>query len=146
MSSPIILPQPGDRALSVLQPWASIILTGLKPLENRTWSTEYRGPLWIHASKARTRRNDATGEELANVGLPLFKDMVFGAIIGRVTLTDCLPLEKLPPELREHWSCEGPICWVVSEPILLAEPIPMKGAMSLWRIPKPTTTATNPEA
>jgi hypothetical protein len=39
------------RALSIRQPWAWAILAMGKDVENRGWSTDYRGPLLIHASK-----------------------------------------------------------------------------------------------
>lgn len=39
------------RILSVRQPWAFAIARGWKPIENRSWPTDYRGPLLIHASK-----------------------------------------------------------------------------------------------
>ncbi|MBL8866467.1 MAG: ASCH domain-containing protein, partial [Planctomycetia bacterium] len=40
-------------ALSIHQPWAHAILHFGKSVENRTWSTSYRGPLLIHAAKSR---------------------------------------------------------------------------------------------
>ena len=39
------------RAISLWQPWASLIMTGAKTFETRHWSTSYRGPLVIHAAK-----------------------------------------------------------------------------------------------
>lgn len=39
------------KCLSIKQPWASLIVMGLKDIENRNWKTTYRGPLLIHASK-----------------------------------------------------------------------------------------------
>lgn len=39
-------------ALSVRQPWAWAIISGGKTIENRSWTTPYRGPLLIHAGKA----------------------------------------------------------------------------------------------
>lgn len=39
------------KALSIMQPWASMIVFGFKPVENRTWSTGHRGPTLIHAGK-----------------------------------------------------------------------------------------------
>lgn len=39
------------RALSIMQPWASLIVRGIQKVENRSWSTAHRGPLLIHAPK-----------------------------------------------------------------------------------------------
>jgi hypothetical protein len=40
------------KALSIRQPWAWLIVTGYKDIENRSWRTNYRGPLLIHAGRA----------------------------------------------------------------------------------------------
>ncbi len=38
--------------LTLWQPWASLLVAGLKTIETRSWSTDVTGPIWIHASKA----------------------------------------------------------------------------------------------
>ena len=48
-----------QRALSIRQPWAWLILNGYKDLENRTWRTDYRGPLLIHAGMRVETDKDA---------------------------------------------------------------------------------------
>ena len=47
--------------LTVMQPWADEILFGKKWCENRIWSTNYRGPLYIHAGTHGTVMNRALG-------------------------------------------------------------------------------------
>ena len=39
------------KAISIHQPWASLIAFGEKRFETRSWKTDYRGPLLIHASR-----------------------------------------------------------------------------------------------
>ena len=41
------------KALTLHQPWATLVAVGEKRIETRSWSTDYRGPLAIHAGKAR---------------------------------------------------------------------------------------------
>lgn len=41
------------KALSLHQPWASLVAVGVKTIETRSWSTLYRGPLAIHATLKR---------------------------------------------------------------------------------------------
>jgi hypothetical protein len=41
------------KCLTVCQPWAWAIVHGRKHVENRTWATDYRGPLLIHAGGSR---------------------------------------------------------------------------------------------
>lgn len=39
------------KALTLTQPWATLVAIGAKRFETRSWSTTYRGPLAIHAGK-----------------------------------------------------------------------------------------------
>lgn len=41
------------KALSLWQPWATLIANGAKQIETRSWSTSYRGPILIHAAKRK---------------------------------------------------------------------------------------------
>ena len=41
------------KAISLLQPWASLVVMGAKTIETRGWGTKYRGPILIHASKGK---------------------------------------------------------------------------------------------
>jgi hypothetical protein len=43
------------KALSLTQPWASLVVAGAKKLETRSWPTYYRGPLLIHAFEGISR-------------------------------------------------------------------------------------------
>ena len=45
------------QCLSIRQPWAWAVCSGAKDIENRTWATEYRGPLAIQASAAKQEIN-----------------------------------------------------------------------------------------
>ena len=70
-------------ALSIRQPWAWLIVNGHKPVENRTWSTSYRGELLIHAGKAF----DAEGLASVLQVFPHMRDVLpqqfdLGGIVG----------------------------------------------------------------
>lgn len=45
----MIYPELPERALSIMQPWAWLIVNRYKPIENRSWPTKFRGPVAIHA-------------------------------------------------------------------------------------------------
>jgi hypothetical protein len=95
------------KALSVKEPWASLIVFGGKNIENRTWRTNYRGPLLICASaqpKKSTSRH----------------------AIGIVDVVDCVK------QHRSKWF-EGPFGWVLANarPI---EPMPVKGRLGLFTV------------
>jgi hypothetical protein len=88
-------PKPGDKVLSIRQPYADFILCGTKWCENRTWRTQYRGALWIHASKLERREL----QEWEEKGIDLLTESPFGlrtgAIIGRVQLIGCVDGDDL---------------------------------------------------
>ena len=82
-------------ALSIQQPWAALIVHGIKPVENRTWLTRHRGPVLIHASKAV---DDAAIRAIERglhpvTGRPWQAPvlaMQFGGIVGQADIVDCV--------------------------------------------------------
>jgi hypothetical protein len=85
------------KALSIRQPWASLIIAGIKPVENRTWKSNYRGPLLIHASKVFDREAlkwiaEKYGYDLFNPDyqIALASQEERGGIIGAVNMIDCV--------------------------------------------------------
>lgn len=84
------------KALSIQQPWAALIVSGVKDIENRSWSTRYRGPFLIHTGKKRDggAQDDVdafihpvTGECL-DLPSPLTFDL--GGIVGQAEIVDCV--------------------------------------------------------
>jgi len=68
--------------LSIRQPWVELILSGRKTIEVRSWKTDHRGELWLHAGKAIDQRacelNAMTGSDLTR-----------GALVGVAVVSDC---------------------------------------------------------
>ena len=114
------------KALTICQPYAELIMRGVKVIENRSWPTSYRGPLLIHAGKSREWMSP--GDETVYPG------MAFGAIVGRVTMTDCRRLEQLPDALRDHPHANGPWCFVLTAVQRFERPTPYRGAQGLWDV------------
>ena len=116
------------KCLTVWQPWAELIVRGIKDVENRSWPTAYRGPILIHAA-ARMRAGDldvlATehGIELERRSLPL------GAILGAVDVVDCRC------EVTSPWHHAGMYGWHLANPRRLPAPIPCKGKLRLFDVP-----------
>lgn len=110
------------KALTISQPYAHLIISGAKTVENRSWRTNYRGRLYIHAGKSKK------WVRIPPDRLPL----VFGAILGHVQLIDCVPLADAPPGPHTF----GPWCWLLADPVMLDTPIPCNGRQGLWRIPE----------
>ncbi len=86
------------KALSFRDPWGYLVALGLKPVENRDWSTKFRGRIYIHVSKTF----DSFGEDWIyfNADLPMevrnlmpttdWEGRPRGAIIGEVSIVDCV--------------------------------------------------------
>jgi hypothetical protein len=75
------------KMISIRQPWAALIVTGIKDIENRTWSTRYRGPVLVHASK-QADKIDADEIEF-RFGVRLSSDLLRGGIVGMTEIVDC---------------------------------------------------------
>ena len=131
------------KALSIKQPWASLIAHGIKNIENRTWKTNFRGRIYIHASA----KQSGTPVELLNANQikalqNRFCELHYpkSAIIGEVDIIDCV---------INHPSIWAENCmssnsdkliynWVLANPILYEKPIlNVKGKLSFWEFEKP---------
>lgn len=84
------------RVLSVRQPWAKLIVTGVKNIENRSWETAYRGTVLIHASSRVCADVPGVSKWLIEeFGLDAYtpayiKQLPTGGIVGSVELVDCV--------------------------------------------------------
>jgi hypothetical protein len=84
------------KALSIQQPWAWLIVSGLKDIENRSWPTGLRGRVLIHAGKVLDR--DAAEDLWRGVHpvlgcgwtLPTPRAFHLGGIVGSVEIVDCV--------------------------------------------------------
>ena len=73
-------------ALSIKQPWAWLIVAGHKDVENRTWFTNYRGPVLIHAGK-RFDFDPFQQWDWPEIERPATFDL--GGIVGQADIIDC---------------------------------------------------------
>jgi hypothetical protein len=130
------------KVLSIQQPWASLIVHGLKRCELRSWSTNYRGRLAIHAARRfgfPQRRLCMEGPVcglLASVSIRRLADLPRGAISGTVTLLDCVPAGDV--DRREY---NADFAWLLADPLVLAEPIPYVGQLGLCNVPEAIAAA-----
>jgi hypothetical protein len=127
------------KALSLRQPWASLVVQGRKTLELRSWPTAYRGRLAIHASQ--------TVDAAACAALGCDPDQLpRGALLGTVQLTAVRPLDAAAFQRRaaDHLAAElfpapepdAPLFgWEVGDAQALPAPIPYRGRMSLFAVP-----------
>lgn len=148
------------QVLSLLQPWATLVAVGAKKIETRSWRTEYRGPLAIHASKRMGGAEQVMcdyppiRDALRAAGITAWSELPLGAIIATCTLVSCLhiveqpffqqdlernyhphPGVMTPPEKPERdFGDYGPgrYAWLLADVVALPEPIPARGSLGLW--------------
>lgn len=79
------------RALSIRQPWAWAVVHGFKPVENRTWWSNYLGPLAIHAGKTFDDDGyDFIASAFPEIRLPSRTGFELGGFIGAVDMVGCV--------------------------------------------------------
>lgn len=87
------------RALTIWQPWASLIALGHKGWETRSWPTTHRGPLLIHAATRRPEAYEAYfDEEVAEYVRHLlgpWQALPRGCLLALCHLEDCLPVQDV---------------------------------------------------
>ncbi|MEX0718661.1 MAG: ASCH domain-containing protein [Planctomycetaceae bacterium] len=135
------------KALTVWQPWASLLALGMKRYETRGWLTSYRGPLAIHAGAKRDGVVHAVcGIEpfcsiLAEHGFAGPAELPYGAVIAVGELVACHPVETLKLSKLERAVgdfSEGRFAWEFANVRMLDTPIPARGWHQLWDWEEPS--------
>jgi len=129
------------KALSLLQPWATLVMLGAKRYETRTWTTRYRGRLAIHASKRFPDELRALCKEerfrriLRQADVASWSDLPTGAVLGTVELVACLPAcELLIGDAERSLGDYGPgrWAWQLEGPRLLRSPMQYRGMRGIF--------------
>jgi hypothetical protein len=132
------------KALTLTQPSATLVATGAKRVETRSWGTRYRGELAIHAAKrfppaARTVCLDTPFFEALthDRGRTSALDLPLGAVIATAELVEIVPVGPGQLRLGEQELAfgdyrEGRYAWFLANVKPLPEPIPARGALGLW--------------
>lgn len=149
------------KALTLKQPWATLVVRGVKRFETRSWA--YRPIDWVEESGGRERpyfrastlpirlaihaSASFAGEDLAFarwlrdvVGCLDTEDLPTGAIVGTVRYVAWhwsypeirAELAPSPLELElGDWS-DHRLLWQFEDPVELEEPIAIRGAQRIW--------------
>lgn len=126
------------KVLSLTEPYATLIRLGKKKIETRSFKTNYRGELYIHASSTKIPKEWKNNKELMN----LVKDSVlnFGYIILKCKLVDCVYmdeefLDKIKKDKLEYLVGDyklGRYAWILDDIQVLDRPIFAKGKLGIW--------------
>lgn len=140
------------KAITIWQPWASLLASGKKKYETRGWPTSYRGPIAIHAAKRQVRKtvddlaSDRNGSgwnaldrlESLFVRPGALDQLPIGAIVGTAVLTRCNRITEefvaglSPQEIDLGDYTIGRWAWEFENVKELQTPIPVSGKQGLW--------------
>ncbi|XP_039246041.1 activating signal cointegrator 1 isoform X1 [Pipra filicauda] len=126
--------------LSMHQPWASLLVRGIKRVEGRTWYTSHRGRLWIAATAKRPSPQEISELE-ATYRMLLQKDVEFpsdypsGCLLGCVDVTDCLSQEQFQEQYPDLSQESGsPFVFICTDPQEMVVKFPIKGKHKIWKL------------
>ena len=125
------------KALTVKNPWATLIIGGYKKYEFRSWKTKYRGKILIHTSIVPDKK-------AINCFYNLDLNYKNGYIIGEVEVVDCIEVtkefeDKLIKENKQVYGAtigRGGYAWKLGNIKKYINPIPVKGKLGLWEYEK----------
>ena len=125
------------RVLSIKEPFASLICLGKKKIETRSFKTNYRGKLYIHASLKNYTKDDRY-EKIMKL-LPRDYEFQNGYIIWEFNLVDCIYmddefLEKIKKDETEYLCGryeKGRYAWVITD-VKKIDRLPAKGKLGIW--------------
>ncbi len=144
------------KAITLWQPWASLLACQAKKYETRSWETAYRGPIAIHAAvKKPSSIREAIGCIVNKVrevlGIIELDDLPRGCIVATAELVGCWKIQQNridrsiyivvendvavtiePPEWDFGDWTPGRYAWELANVKMLPEPIPAKGMQGLW--------------
>ena len=123
------------KVLTIKEPFATLIKNKVKYIETRSWKTNYRGEIYIHASLSLSKSDNADTAKKY-----LKTDINPGYILCRCELVDCIPMTK---DFIEHINKEtneskygryeeGRYAWKLKVLEVLKEPIKAKGKLGIW--------------
>lgn len=125
------------RVLSIIEPYATLIKDKKKVIETRSWKTNYRGEIYIHASSTKISKEWWKNSKINIDNLSLN----FGYIICKCKLVDCIYMTKEyiediknnhPQEYLYGDYKEGRYSWILEDIIPLDVPIKAKGKLGIW--------------
>ena len=126
------------KVLTIREPWVTLIKSDKKHIETRTWKTNYRGIIYIHAGGARVNKKDSMIRKALTLIAPT--KFTYGHIVLKCNLVDCIRMDKKfvdkIKQNKEEYMCgmykEGYYAWILKDIEVLSNPIKAKGQLGIW--------------
>ncbi len=136
--------------LSIRQPWASLLVHGIKTIENRSFFCRNRELFGIHASKTWGKDEQAAYDHLLQIAIEMRdvrrQDIIYrskdmrGGFVGTANLRDCIGAEEWyehggwPFDGRKNWFV-GPVGWFFTGARSFRVLVPYRGQQGIFRVP-----------
>lgn len=147
------------KALTLTQPWATLVAIGAKRIETRSWRTSFRGQVAIHAAKRFpgsakdlcTSRlfcrilgwpecPDSLTQQWLDDNARLIRELPTGCVIATAMVVNCIETELIRRYVQPFTEQEeafgdytpGRFGFLLENVIQFAAPVPAKGALGLW--------------
>jgi hypothetical protein len=118
------------KAISIKNPWADLIVKGIKDIENRSWRTSYDGPIFIHISKAIdiNAYNILSKTHPTLIESKEYYNNQNGKIIGSFFI-------KNFNNSTSEWADKNSLHWNLENVLKFDNYFQVKGSLSIWTIP-----------
>jgi activating signal cointegrator 1 len=125
------------KCLSMHQPWASLLVQGIKRHEGRFWDTQYRGRLWIASTVQEPSEEEikTVEEQYIKMGRTNFpKFYPKSALLGCVDLVDVMNSEDYKKIKEDEKESESEFVFIVKNPRKMVVPFSISGQPYIWKL------------
>ena len=125
--------------LSMHQPWASLLVMGIKTVEGRSWYTAHRGRLWI-ASTAKSPEKDEISyveqqyKTMYDHFVEFPESYPSGALLGCVDIVDCVTQDEYQKMDGDRSESGSEFVFICENPMELLIKVPVKGKHKIWKL------------
>jgi hypothetical protein len=122
------------------QPWASLLVKGIKKVEGRSWYTSHRGRLWIAATAKKPTDQEIDAVEdiykgiYPNEVLKFPREYPTGCLLGCLDMVDCWSHEEYKENCHDQTESESPFVFICENPQQLLIKVPVKGQHKIWKL------------
>lgn len=137
---------PSIYAISLWQPWATLIALGLKTIETRDWECRHRGPIAIHAGRKSNPGHRAMIREILAEHAPQVNPeaIPFGHVVAVANMINCRqstgPHEAPSRERPLGDFTRGRWLWILDDVRPLSPTLPVTGRQGIFQVCVPASS------
>lgn len=121
--------------LTMHQPWASLLVAGIKKIEGRNWYSTHRGRLWIHSASKQTSTAEVRAIEEQYRQLQ-GNDVMFPEYYPESSIIGCVFVEDVVPYFDNEEENSSEYLFMCKDPKMLVVPIKCRGQNKVWKLGK----------